>query len=424
MAKRLLQCYIHSETSQSSQASEGSSSEALALVDSILFQIDPSLVSKAKEATGESAKVSTEQEACDTALATAKTGTASPPSASVVHEEEVIDQDKSVRRSSSQHISLISRSSSQELQGLAGKAIVRKYDVYTTDETSRSLKRVSNPILVARPTLSSTSKTKVSSGSSPPSPNSALSTSAEASPTQTRFLNIAGRSLRDKATAARVEQSKVSNANDPRKLSERQNGRPSIFNKTSIRPSVPPPTRRNHASSESEGSPPTNRNATYRTRSTIPSSRSPSHSHYRASVTGGSVRRSPGKATELPKIHKWDLDETEKPPKFIQGRYISSGEIVDPLASMRKADFTGYQNGWKPIESRSVGGRQSDGYVLGGGSFDRRDRFTHEDQGDGEEEDSNPTPLHWRGDVDSEVRLTFLNRAQITSFITDVGYGP
>jgi hypothetical protein len=68
---------------------------------------------------------------------------------------------------------------------------------------------------------------------------------------------------------------------------------------------------------------------------------------------------------------------------------------------MRKADFTGYQNGWKPVSSRG-GGRPSDGNVLGG-SPSRRQNSGYNDAEE-EERDAGPAPFHWTGDVDVDVR--------------------
>lgn len=360
-------------------------------MDAILYQIDPSLVSKEAVARLSPGTLPDRSNQATDGLKPSKpvTGSVVPAKSRTDLQSDSLTTTRQVEKAEAEPIPSSSRTSPELLQGLAGKAIARKYDVYSSDKTESTLTRVPNPILVPRRSPpSSAEKMKSTSISQPPSPITSVSTSVEASPTYTRFLNIAGRSSRDQAEAeaARLKASGVSSK--PQVDSDSQPGRTSIFNKTSIRPALPP--KRNGTSSESDGSPPSTRQSSYRSRP------APAPIKYR-----GPSKAINGRVTELPTVHRWELNEIEKPRSFVQGRYISSGEIIDPVANMRKADFTGYQNGWKPVSSR-FGGGHSGGNVLGA-SPSRRQKADH-NGAEEEERDAGPAPFHWTGDVDVDVR--------------------
>lgn len=360
-------------------------------MDAILYQIDPSLVSKEAVARLSPDTLPDRSNQATDGLKPSKpvTGSVVPAKSRTDLQSDSLTTTRQVEKAEAEPIPSSSRTSPELLQGLAGKAIARKYDVYSSDKTESTLTRVPNPILVPRRSPpSSAEKMKSTSISQPPSPITSVSTSVEASPTYTRFLNIAGRSSRDQAEAeaARLKASGVSSK--PQVDSDSQPGRTSIFNKTSIRPALPP--KRNGTSSESDGSPPSTRQSSYRSRP------APAPIKYR-----GPSKAINGRVTELPTVHRWELNEIEKPRSFVQGRYISSGEIIDPVANMRKADFTGYQNGWKPVSSR-FGGGHSGGNVLGG-SPSRRQKADY-NGAEEEERDAGPAPFHWTGDVDVDVR--------------------
>lgn len=364
------------------------SSEARALVDAILYQIDPSLVSEGIGAHSSSRGSAT---ALETPIATSAGSRPDTPSSA-----STLATDERVASASSEHVSTTSTSlPPQDLHSLAGKAIAGKDISQTPDESPSAMKRVPNPAPVSRHLSTGNERRSVPQASPPSSPSSTGSRSAETSPPGTGFLSTAGRFTGDNGAAAAtvaVSQaipSKAAGRSSPRNSSERKPGRSSIFNKTSIRPSVPAVVHR-RVSSESEGPPPMlNRYPTRRSRPSVQSA------HHR----GADTRKSFSRATEPPKVHRWDLDdESQKTFNFIQKRYISSGELIDPVANTRQADFTGFQNGWKPVPSATAG-RHSDGYVLGGSSVQRRNR-TRDDGS--EDEESRPTPFHWTGDLDLE----------------------
>lgn len=294
------------------------------------------------------------------------------------------------------HTNASARHSPKELHGLAGKAIAKKYDVFTTSAEGAGMKKVERPILVPKQSTSRSSSAPSSKPVSPTSPPSSRSTSEETSPTPVRFISIAGSSARAQAEAQKRDgKSAESNrpASRPAATAAQPAGRLGIFNKVSVRPAAPTaptaPMRRRESSSESEDSP---------RRTRAPSSYRSNRMSAPPSSTRITDRRRVDKQAERPRAHRWEYDGSETTKPALQGRYISSGQIIDRSAppARPEPDFTGYKNGWKPITSTAPR-RPGDGYVLGA-STSRYNNASEDEQ-----EPEGPTPFHWTGDVDVEV---------------------
>lgn len=355
------------------------SSEAHDLVDAILYEIDPSLVSrKADIHLSPSSKGSISQA---NGTVTERSTTTHPSSRQESKGDARVAQ--VARQGNLGH----SRALPPTLRDSPGAGIRSERESYDAKALSRD-----HPEAFDVPRMNSGhfQMSKSSRSAPPSSPTSSETTSAETSPVPIRFLKIAGRAKGQTEAGLSKRSEPTASVSQPPRQQE-VGGRLSIFNKTSVRPAAPPQRRGN--SSESEGSPPTARNPSY--------SRARSAASF--SERRGNGRKNDSRENGLPHVHRWDFDGSERPKDIIQGRYISSGVIVDPAADMRQADFTGYQNGWKPPTSRS-GGRTSDGYVLGGRSSRRNDANYNGEEENEEEMGSTKAPFHWTGDVDIEVR--------------------
>lgn len=257
------------------------------------------------------------------------------------------------------------------------------------------MKKVERPVLVPKESTSRSSSAPSSKPVSPTSPTSSRSTSEETSPIPVQFISIAGNSARAQAEA-RKRDGKSADSNRPTfrpATAAQPAGRLGIFNKVSVRPAAPTapnaPMRRRESSSESEDSP---------RRARAPSSYRSNRMSRPPPSTRITDRRKVDKQAERPRAHHWEYDGSETFKPALQGRYISSGQIIDRSAppAAPEPDFTGYKNGWKPITSATAR-RPGDGYVLGASTS------RYNNASDDEQEPEGPTPFHWTGDVDIEV---------------------